>query len=124
MWQKILLGVGVLAVGGLIVWGALSSDAPAAGDAGNPNAPVVYYYGDGCPHCEDVQAFFDEEGIVFGEDLAKKEVWSNRANREEMLSRAEECGLTPEDVGVPFLWAEGKCSVGEPDVVDYFEERN
>jgi glutaredoxin len=122
IWQKTLLAISAILIVGFIVWGATASDSEkvSSDDAGNPNASTVYYYGDGCPHCDDVQEFLNESGIGFGEDLAKKEVWNNSANQREMLARAESCGLDQSRIGVPFLWNDGKCFVGAPEVMEYF----
>ncbi len=127
-WQKIVLGIGVVLIVGFLVWGIFfpergSEKVQGDGDEGNPNASVVYYYGDGCPHCETVQNFLQENAITFGEDLAKKEVWKNTTNQKEMLDRARVCGLDEKSVGVPFLFADEKCFIGEPDVRGYFEEK-
>lgn len=126
-WQKIVLGIGAFLVAGFLIWGIFfpemgSEKVQGKGDEGNPNASVVYYYGDGCSYCKAVQEFFQENAITFGENLAKKEVWKNTTNQREMLDRAKSCGLDEKTVGVPFLFAEGKCFVGEPDVRGYFEE--
>lgn len=127
MWQKIILGVGMMMVAGFVFLGIFSekADAPkntggSNEDAGNPSASVVYYYGDGCPHCNDLQKFLDENGVEFGDDLAKKEVWENETNRDEMNERAKSCGLTKRELGVPFVFAEGKCFMGL-DAKKYFE---
>lgn len=126
-WQKIVLGSGIVLVIGFIVWGyfftpdASTGNSAKAGDYGNPNASVVYYYGDGCPHCADTQEYFDENGIEYGEDFAKKEVWKNKSNNDEMVRRAEECGLDTSRLGVPFLYAEGECFIGQPAVTGYFK---
>lgn len=52
---------------GFIVWGivsAPSASAPSADDSGDPNAPIVYYYGKECPHCKDLEKFLEENHIA------------------------------------------------------------
>lgn len=92
-------------------------------DSGSGDASVVLYYGTECPHCKDVEAFIDENGIEGKVSFLRKEVWHDRANAAEMLSRAESCGIGRDQAGVPFLFADGQCYVGTPDVEGYFREK-
>ena len=81
---------------------------------------IIYYYGEECPHCHDVIKFLDENDIASKVDFAKKEVWHNKENQEKMLEKVAECGLDPETVGVPFLYAKGECLIGTPKVTGFF----
>lgn len=119
----VVLVVGVL---GLVVWGlnsAPSAHAPSPDDSGDPNSPIVYYYGKECPHCKDLEKFLEDNRIAEKVSYAKKEVWHNAKNSREMQSRADECKIEKSDMGVPFVWAEGKCFVGGPDAEKFFRER-
>lgn len=111
----ILVGL-LVVVASLIFWGL--QEAPAD----DPNA-VVYYYGEGCPHCKAIDEFISANGIADKVSFEKKEVWGNKANASEMQRRAKVCGIQPEGMGVPFVYAEGKCFVGEPDVRKFFAEK-
>ncbi len=92
-------------------------------DYGDPNASVVYYYGRECPHCEEVAEFLGDNDIYSKVDFAKKEVWHNKDNGKELMEAAQKCGIDPNDIGVPFLFADGKCFIGGPDVTNYFKEK-
>lgn len=85
------------------------------------DSDVTYYYGEECPHCKDVAAFLEENKIAEKVSFEKKEVWHNRSNATEMDEKAGICGLEKKSVGVPFLFAEGKCYVGTPEVEGYFK---
>ena len=116
---NILIGVCLLAVtiGAIIVWGIRDrneSDGVPLGDG------MVMYWGDGCPHCENVKKFLEENRVADKVSFEQKEVWNNRANAKEMNRRAEVCGLSSGDIGVPFLFSDGKCFIGEPDVEKEF----
>jgi glutaredoxin len=115
----ILVGTIVLIVG-FVVWGLQAEpEAPVT----DPSA-IVYYYGDGCPHCKVVQDFIDANNITEKVSFEKKEVWKNRKNAKELEARAAACSIKPEDVGVPFVYGgDGKCYVGEPDVRKFFSEK-
>lgn len=113
----ILVGL-LIVVAGLIFWG-LQEDKLLEDD---PNA-IVYYYGEGCPHCKVIDEFISANGIADKISFEKKEVWGNKANAREMQRRAKACGIQPEGMGVPFVYAEGKCFVGEPDVKKFFADK-
>ncbi len=84
---------------------------------------VVYYYGEECPHCKDVLKFLEENKISEKVEFQKKEVWHNKNNSDEMMKKVEECGLNSSTVGVPFLYAEGKCLIGTPKVEGFFKSK-
>ncbi|KKP70685.1 MAG: hypothetical protein UR69_C0003G0023 [Candidatus Moranbacteria bacterium GW2011_GWE2_35_2-] len=82
---------------------------------------IIYYYGEECPHCQDVLRFLEENKISEKVEFQKKEVWHNKNNSEEMMKKVGECELNPDTVGVPFLYAEGKCLIGTPKVEGFFK---
>lgn len=117
--KTIFILIGAIAViGGLVFWGLQEETLPPV----DPNA-VVYYYGEGCPHCKAIDEFITQNNIAEKVSFEKKEVWGNSANAREMSERAKVCGIQPEGMGVPFVYAGGKCLVGEPDVRQFFAEK-
>ena len=75
---------------------------------------LIYFWGDGCPHCANVQAFFDTWEKKDQISLTKLEVWNNRDNASLMAERAKSCNINPSGMGVPFLVTpEGKCLTGD-----------
>ncbi len=117
--------IGIAAVIGLVLGGAYFWNMQDRGSDSNPSSSsdqgIVYYYGEECPHCKDVAAFLEENKIAEKVRFEKKEVWHNRSNAAEMDGKAKICGLDKESVGVPFLFAEGKCYIGTPEVEGYFK---
>ena len=81
----------------------------------------ILFYGDGCPHCANVESYLEGEGIL--ESVNKKEIYQNRENAQEFNEICEEEGIEFMDRGVPFLYAEGECFVGDKQIVSYFEEK-
>lgn len=92
-------------------------------DMGELEGKIIYYYGEACPHCQDVNKFLEENNIADKVDFIKKEVWSNQVNNNELGEVAQKCGLNPGNIGVPFLFAEGKCYMGGPDVEGFFSKK-
>lgn len=115
----ILSGVLVVAVFAAGFMFRKSADLPSSPSA----AGVTYYYGEECPHCKDVLNFIEENHISEKVSFTKKETWNDRENAKELMARAKTCGIPEKQVGVPFLYAEGKCYIGSPDVEGYFREK-
>ena len=121
MFEKktIIVFVGVLmVVVGLVYWGLAETKQPAD----DPNA-IVYYYGEGCPHCKEVSEFLDANNIAEKVSFEKKEVWGDKQNAREMGRRAKVCNIQPSGMGVPFVYANGQCFVGTPDVKKFFSDK-
>ncbi len=96
---------------------------PTGQSFGESSSDIVFYYGEECPHCKDVEKFLDDNKMGEKVPFVKKETWHNVANANELKNRAKICGIPEKEVGVPFLFAEGKCYVGTPDVEKYFREK-
>ncbi len=84
---------------------------------------IVLYYGDGCPHCANVEKYIQENGIKNKISFEEKEVYENKENAEQMAEDASYCDIDVESFGVPFLWADGKCLMGDEDIIDFFKQK-
>lgn len=114
----IILVSTLIAISGLVYWGLQEEQQPTE----DPSA-IVYYYGEGCPHCKVINDFLVENNIAEKVSFEKKEVWNNKSNASEMSRRAKVCNIKPEGMGVPFVYAAGQCFIGEPDVKKFFSEK-
>lgn len=108
-------------VAGIVYWGLQDSGSTSVATP-DDGASIVYYYGAECPHCKDVEDFIEQNGIAEKVHFVKKEVWHNTKNAREMDARAKACGIQPEGMGVPFVFADGKCMIGTPDVIAFFKK--
>jgi glutaredoxin len=123
--------VAIVVILGFIAWGWKSGYLENSQNSGKtadssqnvaPSNEIIYYYGAECPHCKDVVKFLDDNKIAEKVNFTKKEVWHDTNNQKELEARAKECNITPEGMGVPFLYAKGKCLVGTPNVIDFFKK--
>jgi glutaredoxin len=87
------------------------------------NSEPIFYYGNTCPHCEIVEEWFEANQVEEKMTFAKKEVYANRENALELNKIAKECGLDTSSIGVPFLYADGQCLIGSPDIINYFSTK-
>lgn len=86
-------------------------------------AKPIYYYGAECPHCKEVLSYLDKNNIYSKVDFIKKEVWNDKNNGMELSEAARKCGMNPSSIGVPFVFDNGKCYMGGPDVKSFFAEK-
>ncbi len=83
----------------------------------------VLFYGATCPHCKKVEQWLssDENKQKFS-DLVKKEVYNSEENRDLLSQKAQICKIDG-PLGVPFLFDNGKCIIGDKDIIDYLKNR-
>jgi len=110
----IIVAVAFVVIAGFIVWGMKQTSGP--------QSDIIYYYGKDCPHCKNVGKFLDDNKIAEKVQFEKKEVEANVKNALEMQKRAKDCNIDLKNLGVPFVWAKGKCYMGEPDVENFFKQ--
>jgi glutaredoxin len=84
---------------------------------------MILFYREGCSHCARVEEYLSANNIKDKVSFKEKEVYYNRANAEELAAKAKVCGLPADSIGVPFLWDNGKCYLGDRDIIDFFEKK-
>ncbi|XLQ20717.1 MAG: glutaredoxin family protein [Candidatus Moraniibacteriota bacterium] len=119
IWVGIFM---VFAVGGL-VWLAGQSEDIVAEDKIELNMDgITLFYGDGCPHCEDVDKFNEENAIKNKVVFDELEVWKNKENADLLEEAATICEFDLDTIGVPFLFSDNECYIGGPDVQEFFKK--
>jgi len=86
----------------------------------NKKINIYFFHGNGCPHCEEAQEFFDSIEDEYGKyyNFVDYEVWYNEDNAELMQKVADT--LDQEVSGVPYLIIGNKTWSGYS--TDYDEE--
>lgn len=84
---------------------------------------IILFYGDGCPHCENVDNFISQNKIEDKVKFRRLEVFNNKDNAEILLQKAIVCKIDQKNIGVPFLWDGKKCLVGDEDIVKFFQDK-
>ncbi len=83
---------------------------------------MILFYSDSCPHCQNVEAYINENGISNKIKFSQKEVSQDQANATLMERKANECGLdTTQGIGVPFFFNGQECLVGDEPIINYFK---
>ena len=93
---------------------------------------IYFFYGDGCPHCEEAKPFLEELGNKYPELTVKSyETWKNKENADLFIDMSAACGSKV--VGVPTFFIGHKPIIGfdnpeskgkeiEREVVKYIKE--
>ncbi|MBU5690196.1 MAG: glutaredoxin domain-containing protein [Candidatus Aenigmatarchaeota archaeon] len=79
---------------------------------------ILFFYGITCPHCKNVENFIDENNLNDKLKIRSFEVYQNETNLNEMLAYARKCGLKDSNLGVPMIYYNGKCYIGDKDCID------
>ena len=127
--QKILTGLIVTIIVGMLAIVVLGSKNKNLTQKQMPQKSVeivstaenipTFFYGNTCPHCAEVEAWIKENKIEEKITIAKKEVYDNQQNAKALTKAAQNCNMSTDSIGVPFLYVDGKCFVGSPDVINY-----
>ncbi|MFA7319036.1 MAG: hypothetical protein WC022_00330 [Parcubacteria group bacterium] len=122
-WKKIALGALVMlvvALAGYKTWQKMRSGSQTE-QATVSDASMILFYGEQCPHCQDVEKYIADHQLDKKVSFSKLEVWSNKANANMMAQKAQACGIKTDSLGVPFLWATGKCYIGVNEVENFLD---
>lgn len=85
----------------------------------------IYFWGNTCPHCKELNDWMKENKITPEKlKMQKLEVYDNQKNAALMNKAAEVCGIPSTQVGVPFVYNNGKCYIGTDQVKEHFEQIN
>lgn len=85
---------------------------------------IILFYGDGCPHCEIVEEYIEENNIRDKVSFSRKEIYYNKENSKKIEEKAKICGVPANSIGVPFLWDGEKCLIGDQDIIDFFSAKS
>lgn len=83
----------------------------------------IYFWGSTCPHCKDLNDWIKKNNIDEKLTYKKLEVFYNKKNSNLMEEAAQICSLPQDQVGVPFVYDNGKCYIGTPNAQEHFTEK-
>lgn len=92
-------------------------------DVVRTDTPIVFYFGETCPHCKLVEEFIEKNDVKSKVKFSEKEVYHNKDNANEAVAKAALCGIDKKDLGVPFLWDGEKCYIGDEKIINFFKEK-
>jgi len=124
MNKKILMVVLAIVVLGVISFLIFKNKKEEAQKTIN-SSEMIFFYGQGCPHCVNVEKFLEENRSVEEKvKFEKLEVWKSKENTQLMIERARNCGLSEKNLGVPLFWDGSKCLIGDTDIIDFLKNKS
>ncbi len=124
--------IGVIVVVAVILVGVYLKNPNSPGISVSPT-PLpegnVLFFGDGCPHCKNVDDFVAQNNIEEKVPFTRLEIPYGgktspelEANAALVVQLAEKCSLdTSNGISIPFLWDGQNCTIGDAPVVDFFK---
>ena len=102
----------------------IPADTTAAPEDNQDNTDIIFFYGQECPHCQNVEKYFTENKTAGKIQFSQKEVYHNKDNKILMAEKAKACGIADSELGVPMLWTkDNKCLFGDKDIIDFFNQK-
>lgn len=92
------------------------------------NPDLVFYWGNGCPHCENVEKWLKENNADQKLKINYKEVYYNKDNQTELYNTAQQyCSEIIQDgsIGVPtgFDPVNKKCIQGDTPIIEFLSAK-
>jgi len=88
----------------------------------------IFFYGNWCAHCAQVEQYFDENDMYSKYNIASKEMYFDNDNREEFLNYWQQLQIPSSNMGVPFLLIDDNWEynyiLGDKPIIDFFEGKN
>jgi hypothetical protein len=83
---------------------------------------TTLFYSEECPHCRNIEAFIAKNNIIEKVQFDKVDAWDEK-NSDVFLSVVVACNIPKDQAGIPLLWDNGTCYMGEPDVTSFFKQK-
>ncbi len=114
MFKKIFISV----LGLLFFW-SVAMLLPNVSKAEN-TSKIYFFYGQGCPHCGEVEEFFNENDLYSKYPVEKKEIYFNRENAVLFNKLMDDLGILSQYRGVPAVVIGNKALIGDTPIITSF----
>jgi glutaredoxin len=123
--QKVVAGFFTLAFAVIVILLLFYLNKPINPPISNvtSNETITIYYGNTCPHCKIVEEWINENNINSILNITQKEVFANVSNQPEIMDVFKICKIPANNQGVPLLYAEGNCYMGDEDVISFLKNK-
>jgi glutaredoxin len=90
-------------------------------------AQLLFFWGDGCPHCENVKNYIKDNNLETKVKIAYKEVYMDQNNRKLLEATIQKCPEidTSRGIGVPLAFdtQNSKCFYGDIPIIEWLKAR-
>lgn len=125
MKQIVFILIIITAIGAFLKFGLSKNLQPQK----TVTSPVlIIYWGQGCPHCENVKKFISENQIDSKLQIDLKEVYNDKNNQIQFRQNFEKCNPKidiTQGIGVPFAFISlnNECIVGDQPIIDWIKNK-
>ena len=120
LWWIIILII-IVAAAGFIVWQHKPIPQSPVNPTPLPNG-IVFFYGDTCPHCKDVESYISTNKIDQKVKFTSLEIFENQNNAALAYEVETGCKIdVSKGVEVPLVYDGSKCYLGAPDAINFFK---
>ena len=81
------------------------------------------FFSKGCPHCAKVKKYFQENGILEKYNIEERNINGDTKCAQEFNKICQDKGIPLNERGVPMLYFEGQCLIGDKPIIDFFENK-
>ncbi len=92
----------------------------SSANAQNFSKKIYFFYGIGCPHCGEVEAFFEKEDLYNKYPVDKREIYFDRGNALLFSGLLDKLGVPVEQRGVPMVIMGERVLVGDRPIIENF----
>jgi glutaredoxin len=82
---------------------------------------ISLFYSSTCPHCKNVEDFIENNSLEERLNISQKNV-ALPNNINEYNSAADICKIPEEERGIPLLYYNGSCYLGDLDAIDFLKQ--
>jgi hypothetical protein len=86
---------------------------------------LTFYWGNGCPHCENVKKYISDNKIDQKLNINTLEVYYNKKNQQLLIEAISKCPNVTDknNIVVPVAVSGEKCFVGDQPIIDLIKEK-
>lgn len=101
----------------------LLSRPPEFGYDSNKPTDLIFYWGNGCPHCEKVKEYITQNKADQKLNISSKEVYYDKNNQQSLINDIAKCRdiADKKSIVVPVGIAGEKCFVGDQPIIDWIK---
>jgi len=81
------------------------------------------FYSNGCPHCAKVEKYFKENNILEKYSIEKRNINGSAKCAQEFNKICQYNNIPLDKRGVPMLYFEGQCLIGDKPIIDFFKNK-
>lgn len=84
---------------------------------------IAFYSGDNCSECVNIEKYLAENNVKAIVSFEERNIDKSEADATQMAEDAMQCDIEIESFGIPFVWSDGECYLGEKSIIDFFKQK-